>query len=94
MTQGHGVERIFPIHFQELRVSKFSNTGMSGEQNFTTSESVEARQHESAKRSVPAAGLDIERALWSQGYHRIVGVDEAGGTPGGTSGRGWCDSEP
>ena len=27
---------------------------------------------------MPAAGLDIERALWSQGYHRIVGVDEAG----------------
>ena len=27
---------------------------------------------------MPAAGLDVERALWSQGYHRIVGVDEAG----------------
>ncbi len=33
------------------------------------------------KRSVPAAGLDIEVALWSQGYHRVVGVDEAGRGP-------------
>jgi len=30
---------------------------------------------------VPAAGLDIEVALWSQGYHRVVGVDEAGRGP-------------
>ena len=33
------------------------------------------------KRSVPAAGLDIEVALWNQGYHRVVGVDEAGRGP-------------
>jgi len=33
------------------------------------------------KRSVPAAGLDIEKALWSQGYHSVVGVDEAGRGP-------------
>ena len=33
------------------------------------------------KRSVPVAGLDIEVALWSQGYHRVVGVDEAGRGP-------------
>jgi ribonuclease HII len=30
---------------------------------------------------VPAAGLDIEVALWNQGYHRVVGVDEAGRGP-------------
>ena len=33
------------------------------------------------KRSVPVAGLDIEKALWSQGYHYIGGVDEAGRGP-------------
>ena len=33
------------------------------------------------KRSVPAAGLDIEVVLWNQGYHRVVGVDEAGRGP-------------
>ena len=33
------------------------------------------------KRSVPAAGLDIEVGLWNQGYHRVVGVDEAGRGP-------------
>lgn len=30
---------------------------------------------------MPAAGLDIEVALWNQGYHRVVGVDEAGRGP-------------
>jgi ribonuclease HII len=30
---------------------------------------------------VPAAGLDIEVALWNQGYHRSVGVDEEGRGP-------------
>ena len=30
---------------------------------------------------MPAAGLDIERILWSQGYHRGLGVDEAGRGP-------------
>ena len=30
---------------------------------------------------MPAAGLDIERALWSRGYHRVIGVDEAGRGP-------------
>jgi ribonuclease HII len=30
---------------------------------------------------VPAAGLDIEVGLWNQGYHRVVGVDEAGRGP-------------
>ena len=33
------------------------------------------------KRSVPVAGLDLEKALWSQGYHYIGGVDEAGRGP-------------
>ena len=33
------------------------------------------------KRSVPVAGLDVEKTLWSQGYHRVVGVDEAGRGP-------------
>ena len=75
MTQGHGVERIFQYILQEL-VSILKH-GHVRRAKLTTSESVE----ESVKRSVPAAGLDIERALWSQGYHRIVGVDEAGRDP-------------
>ena len=33
------------------------------------------------KRSVPVAGLDLEKALWSQGYHYIGGIDEAGRGP-------------
>ena len=70
-----------PYTPQELKVFKSSSMAMLGGQNSTILENAEVKQRVSVKRSVPVAGLDIEKALWSQGYHYIGGVDEAGRGP-------------
>ena len=93
MTQGHGVERIFPIHSPRIESVQILKHGHVRRAKLYYLRERRGKAAHPRKDRCPQQVLILKEPFGVKAIIRCE-VDEAGRGPSGTSGRGWCDSEP